>query len=285
MLSTASPHSESSVAAFVALDKEAARRALYERIWIRLAQLAAVAVLLVVWEWLSISVIDPFWIGRPTEIGARLYEWFRTGYIFPHIGATALVMLSGIACGTVAGVTLGFVIGTNRTAAQIFDPLITAVYSVPKVALAPLFVLWFGIGLAPKITLTAATVFFIMFRHTIAGINAVDPDLVDVVRVLGANNRQMRRLVIWPSATSWIFSGLRLSVPYALIAAVVAEFVVSSQGLGYLIRFAGASFDTASVFGALVVLGVSGFLVNELVRYSESKASPWRRDAGLREIN
>jgi NitT/TauT family transport system permease protein len=238
---------------------------------------AALAVTIVgIWELASRFFVDPFWISQPSAIVGVLWDWVNTGYIFGHLWATGQAMILGLILGSTVGVGVGFLLGRIKFLAQVLDPFISALYSLPRIALAPLFILWFGIGLMPKVMLTAVIVFFLTFKSTFTGVRSVDRELVDVVRVMGASRFEVLRKVVLPYSLAWIFMGLRLAVPYSLVGAVVAEFVASSNGIGWVIRSASGIFDTVTVFAGLVVLAMVGFLLNQILDYSEKATSRWR---------
>jgi len=230
------------------------------------------------WEALSGPVVDPFWISRPSEIILRLGTWIRTGYLFIHLGVTLWEMTLGFILGSVAGIGVGFALGRLRAVAELLSPFIAAFFSMPRIALAPLFILWFGIGLASKVALVFLMVFFLVFYNTFAGVRDVSPELINKVRLMGATRMQLMRKVILPAAGTWIFTGLRVAVPFALISAVVAEIVASNRGLGYVVQFSSGMFDTAGIFAALFVLMLVGLTLNEILSRVESRVLRWKLD-------
>src|SRR5690606_35121325 len=159
-----------------------------------------------------------------------------------------------------------------------------AFYSLPKVSLAPLFIIWFGIDLEMKVILTAAIVFFIVFVNTFTGVREVSAELVAILRLMGAKERHLLTKVVIPSAIVWVFTGLRLSVPYALIGAVVGEIIASNRGLGYLLSHAAGQFDTGGTFAALVAIMVLALILNIGVKQAERRLMPWRRVDEDREL-
>lgn len=239
-------------------------------------RVGVLAGVLVFWQLASGTLIDPFWISSPAEIAGRLVEWLGDGTALSNAAFTMRAVVLGFITGSLAGIVVGFVFGQWSTLAVVLDPFITAFYSLPKVALAPLFVLWFGIGLTSKVILTAVIVFFLVFYNSYAGVRAADRELVDVVRLMGGGRRDQIRRVVLPSAASWIFTGLKLAVPYSLIGAVVGELTASSEGLGYLLKRAAGTFDTTGTFAALAILMVLAVVINRMVVAAESRASRWR---------
>lgn len=246
---------------------------------IRLAVLAGVVAL---WQLASgdskteTVLVDKFWISRPSDILARLADWLVTGKLWLHLLVTLQEMVTGLVIGSLIGVATGFILGRSLTFARLFDPFIMAVYSIPKLALAPLFILWFGVGLQPKVVLVATVVFFLVFLNTYAGVRDVDQELLDMIRLMGAGPRDLVLKVVLPASSTWILTGLKQAVPNALIAAVVGEIMASNRGLGFLLINAQGQFDTAGVFAAILILMVMGLVINEGVNRAESYLLRWK---------
>lgn len=256
-------------------DVVAARRRAerWKLIGLRIVGLIAIIAL---WQIISGTLVDPFWVSRPSLILERLQRWIASGTLVNNLSVTLLEMVVGFIVGAIAGILLGLILGLNRFVSKLLDPFLIGFYSVPRIALAPLFILWFGIGLTPKIILSGVVVFFLVFMNTFAGVRDVDRELLDVVRVLGARRDQILRMVVLPSAMAWVFAGLKISVPYALIGAVVAELVAAKAGIGFLLSLASGQFDTTGVFTALIVLTIVGVLINEVVNRAEGFLLRWR---------
>lgn len=232
--------------------------------------------LLVIWQFSSGWLVDDFMISNPVSVAARLWQWFETGIIWVHIWATVYATLMGFAIGAIIGVVSGVWLGLSPFLSRLLNPYIWGFNALPKVALAPLFILWFGLGINSKIALAAVLVVFLVFVNTFSGVREVDRDLIDSLRLMGANRRQMLRQVILPSATSWIFVGLKTSVPYALIGAIIGELIAANRGLGYLVQRAGSEFDTAGVFAALAVISVLAVIFNEFVDQIQTRMEGWK---------
>jgi NitT/TauT family transport system permease protein len=239
---------------------------------------AIVVICLAAWEFASGRLIKPFWISSPSEIWRQLSVWVATGQLWLHVEVTLSETLMGFAFGAISGVAVGLALGLNRRLAAVLDPFIVAFYSLPKIALAPLFILWFGVGLTSKVVLATFVVFFLVFYNTYAGTLAVEAELIDVLRLMGARRGQIIRKVILPSALIWIFTGMKSSVPYALIGAVVGEMMASNKGLGYLIEAAAGQYDTGGVFAALFVLMIIATGLHELLKQSERLMLRWREE-------
>ncbi len=251
------------------------RRAML-RLWVR--RLALLAALLAIWEvGARLRWFDPQFSSFPTQIFAALADLARSGDLVQHVPITVTEAVVGFACGTLVGGIVGFVFGWYEKVAELLDPFIIAIYSLPKVALAPLFILWFGIGIQAKIILTATIVFFLVFFNTYAGVRDTSREQIDIVRLMGARTGQVLWRVVLPSALTAIFVGLRVSVPYALIGAVVGEMMASNRGVGFLLVRATGQFDTAGAFAALFVLIVISTCFNAGIVTLERYLLRWKK--------
>jgi NitT/TauT family transport system permease protein len=245
--------------------------------WPMLACQAALGiVVLLIWQGASGRLVDNFFISNPLDVGARLYGWIMDGSIFRHLAATVYATAMGFFIGAVGGAILGVWLGVSPFASRLLNPYLNALNALPKVALAPLFVLWFGLGLESKIALAAVLVLFLVFLNTFAGVREVDQDLIDGARLMRATRAQVITKVIIPSAMSWVFAGLKISVPYALIGAVLGEMIAANRGLGYLVQFSGAQFDSAGVFAVLFVIALLAVALNFLVEIVQHRMERWR---------
>lgn len=257
---------------------EAIPSARSEKLTVWAWRIAIIVVVLSFWQYASGRLIKPFWISSPSAIWQQLVEWTVSGDLWIHLETTLVETVMGFVFGALSGVVTGLALGLNRRLAAVLDPFIVAFYSLPKIALAPLFILWFGVGLTSKVVLATFVVFFLVFYNTYAGILAVEAELVDVLRLMGATKSQIIRKVILPSALIWIFTGMKSSVPYALIGAVVGEMMASNRGLGYLIQAAAGQYDTGGVFAALFVLMIIATGLHELLKQSERIMLRWREE-------
>jgi NitT/TauT family transport system permease protein len=198
-----------------------------------------------------------------------------------HTIITLQETLLGLFFGIITGIAAGFLFGLQPLLAKIFDPFITAIYSIPKIALAPLFILWFGIDIQMKVILASVTVFFLVFFNTLAGVRNVDQHLIDAVRLMGGRYRDIMTKVVVPSTVGYILTGVHIAIPYALIGAVVAELIASNRGLGYLIDSSATSFNTAGVFAALLVLSIIGGVLNAVVNWIDRMTSRWKTEISI----
>ncbi|MFM1654901.1 ABC transporter permease [Brevibacillus sp. B_LB10_24] len=250
---------------------------LSEKLKLPLARLLLVAIVLLLWEFSAGRFFDKFWTSAPSDILKRLWEWIASGDLFFHLGITSQEMIIGFFIGAVLGAVVGFILGRWSFGAKLLDPFIISIYSLPKIALAPLFILWFGIGIEMKIIFAAMIVFFLVFFNTYAGVKNVDEDLLDSIRLMGATEKQIVAKVIIPSALNWVFVGLKLSVPYALIGAVIGEITASNKGIGFLIQYSAGQFDTAGTFAAVFVLMAISVSLNALLLKLESRLLRWQK--------
>lgn len=253
------------------------------RVW--LLRVLIVGGFLIAWQLGSGLLIPEFFVSKPSIIISKFWLWTVNGSLFFHAGITVVEALAGFLLGGLAGLSIGMLLGRNELLGQVFDPIIVVFYSIPKVALAPLFVIWLGIGIEMKIVLTGTIVFFLVFLSTYTGVRNVSRELVAIMKLMGATEKQVVFKLVLPSAVTWVFAGLRLSVPYALIGAVVGELIAANRGLGYLLSNAAGQFDTAGVFAALIGLIILAILLNMAVRAFENLVLPWQKETQKREMS
>lgn len=227
---------------------------------------------LLLWEWLARArMLDPFFFSRPSDVLARVWQWVSTGFIWTHLAITLEEAVLSFVLGVTAGVALGFLLARAPLLAMLLDPYIRIFNALPRVVLAPIFLLWFGLGIWSKVALGVTVVFFIVFFNTYQGVREVDSVLLNNARMLGASERQLIRHVLIPSALTWIFSSLHISIGFAIIAVIVGEYLGASRGVGYVIAQAEGVFDTTGVFAGMAVLSavvlVVGYGVNRLERW------------------
>jgi NitT/TauT family transport system permease protein len=205
--------------------------------------------------------LDKFFFSRPSDIAARIVTWLRSGSIWPHLLVTLEEAALAFAIGAGAGIVCGFALARSPKLGALADPFIRVLNALPRVVLAPIFLLWFGLGIWSKVALGVTVVFFIVFFNTHQGVRDVDKSVIDNARMLGASEWQLTRHVLIPSALTWVFSSLHISIGFAVIAVVVGEYLGASRGVGYLIPQAEGVFDTTGVFAGMAVLSASVLLV------------------------
>lgn len=256
------------------------RAGLAHKTKIRLFQLAVVVLMFGAWEGLGrAGVIDPFYFSMPSSIVARIWEWFAAGDIYAHLAITLAETILSFGIGTLLGISLGLWLGLSKLAAEVLDPFIKVFNAIPRILLAPIFVMWFGLGLTSKVALGATMVLFITFFNTYQGVREVNPVILANARLLKASRISLLRHVYVPSATSWILSSLRASVGMAVMGAIVAEYLGSSAGLGHLIAQAEGVFDATGVFSGIVVLSAFVIALDRSVDALEGKLLVWRPKA------
>ncbi|MEJ8821488.1 ABC transporter permease [Variovorax humicola] len=265
----------------------------------RFWQFALLAVILVVWHVASRNQQFAFFLGEPIQVAGRIWSWFvpvdlPASMFFPdglkgnadvylHLGTTLVETVLAFAIGTAVGLACGLWLALAPTASLILDPYIKAANSMPRVILAPIFSLWFGLGIWSKVALAVTLVFFIVFFNVYQGVREVSPVILANARMLGANQRQLLRTVYLPSATSWVFSSLHTSVGLAFVGAVVGEYLGSARGVGYLILQAEGTFDVNTVFAGIVVLTIFALVLDGVVGVIERRLMKWQPRSGETE--
>lgn len=265
----------------------------------RFWQLALLVVILLVWHVASRNPQAAFFLGEPIQVAGRIWSWFLpfdlpanalfaeglrgNADIYLHLGTTLLETVLAFAIGTALGLACGLWLALAPTASLILDPYIKAANSMPRVILAPIFALWFGLGLWSKVALAVTLVFFIVFFNVYQGVREVSPVILANARMLGASQRQLLRTVYLPSATSWVFSSLHTSVGLAFVGAVVGEYLGSARGVGYLILQAEGTFDVNTVFAGIVVLTAFALLLDNIVGVVEKRLMKWQPKSGETE--
>jgi len=252
------------------------------RLTLLVCQLLVAVVVLGLWQLLATVpifgriLLPPFFFSNPVDVGSQIVDWFSTGVIWKHLAITLWESILAFAIGSIAGVAVGFWFARQPRVAAIFDPYVKMINALPRVVLAPIFTLWFGLGIWSKVALGVTLVFFIVFFNVYQGVREVSPAVLANARMLGMNERQLMRHVYWPSALSWMFSSLHTSVGFAVVGAVVGEYLGSAAGLGYLIQAAEGNFVVAGVFSGMFVLAVFVLVIDALVSVVERRLLIWR---------
>ncbi|MGJ5037179.1 MULTISPECIES: ABC transporter permease [unclassified Bradyrhizobium] len=248
-------------------------------------QLLVAVVAIALWQLLaSVPVfgriwLPPFFFSNPVDVFAQVIKWFATGAIWKHLAITLWESILAFAIGSLGGVLVGFWFARKPLVAAVFDPYVKMANALPRVVLAPIFTLWLGLGIWSKVALGVTLVFFIVFFNVYQGVKEVSTVVRDNARMLGMSERQLMRHVYWPSALSWMFSSLHTSVGFAVVGAVVGEYLGSAAGLGYLIQQAEGIFDVAGVFAGMFVLSAFVILIDICVTLVERRLLVWRPDA------
>jgi NitT/TauT family transport system permease protein len=262
---------------------------------LRLWQLGLLVALIVFWYVMTTPGLIPpfmfdndrqaaFFFGEPVRVAERIWTWFVTDAdIYQHLGVTLTETLLAFAIGAIGGLLGGLWLALSPMASAILEPYIKAMNSMPRIILAPIFAVWFGLGIASKVALGVTLVFFIVFFNVYQGVKEVSPVILANARMLGASQRQLLRHVYLPSATSWVFSSLHTSVGLAFVGAVVGEYLGSSQGVGYLILQAEGSFDINTVMAGIVVLTLFALVLDAVVGKIEKRLMKWQPKVGETE--
>jgi NitT/TauT family transport system permease protein len=220
--------------------------------------------------------LPPFFFSNPVDVFSQVVAWFASGVIWKHLAITLWESILAFVIGSAAGVMVGFWFARQPLIAAVFDPYVKMANALPRVVLAPIFTLWLGLGIWSKVALGVTLVFFIVFFNVYQGVREVSQTVLANGRMLGMNERQLMRHVYWPSALSWMFSSLHTSVGFAVVGAVVGEYLGSAAGLGYLIQQAEGVFDVAGVFAGMFVLSVFVVLIDIGVTLVERRLLVWR---------
>jgi NitT/TauT family transport system permease protein len=238
-------------------------------------KILVLVVLVAIWQVLSMT-LGSYWVGSPWGVATRFVAGIGDGTLLHQASYTVIEAAAGFVLGALPAVALSFALRRLPIATAILDPFMVGGYGAPKLALAPLFILWFGIGIESKIVLVAVTVFFIVYFSAQAGIRALDAGLVRMAQVMGATERHVARHIVFPGAVPYVFAGLRLAMPYAIGGAIIAELISANRGLGYLIQLGAMNFDTTGIFVALVATTCIVFIVNWSVNAVERRLLRWR---------
>lgn len=228
------------------------------------------------WQALSGPVLRPFFFSSPVAIFEQLQEWVVEGDLAYHLGFTLQAMFLGYLLGVTLGIISGVFFGLVYSAYRVVEPLVLVIYSIPTIAIGPLVIIWFGLGMTPKIILAAFFVYFVMFMNTVTGIRNINTQLIDIARVMGGSRRQIITQVVLPNASYFILTAMRITLPTALIGAVVAEFISSNRGIAYLIMASSMRYNTAGTFAAVFVLASVVIIMNVLLSLVETRMLRWR---------
>src|SRR3984893_17069116 len=243
-------------------------------LFLRLLLLLAVFAL---WHALTAwKILDPFFFGNPLVVLEKAGRWFVSGKIYPHLAITLVETVLAFGAGTVLGLGVGLWLALSPLTSSLLEPYIKGANAMPRVILAPLFAVWFGLGILSKVAVGIALVFFIVFFNVYQGVKEVSPVVLANARMLGASRSQLLRHIYLPSATSWVFSSLHTSVGMAFVGAVVGEYLGSAAGVGYLILQAEGAFDINTVFAGILVLTAFALLLDFIVTVAEARLLLWR---------
>jgi NitT/TauT family transport system permease protein len=241
-------------------------------------RLALLIGLLLIWEFAASNLFNEFWSSRPSLIGERLLLLLKSGELWRHVHTTVTEALLGLFLGALIGTPIGIALAHYRRAAKIVDPLVMGLYGLPRVALAPMFILWFGISLFSKVMMSFSMVVFVFILNVTEGIRTVDPDMIDLMRTMRAPRPYIMRKVTIPSIVPWLLASFRIGIGLSLVGAVVGELIGANRGLGWYVVRAGGQLDTTGVFTGLFLLMLIAMIANQIIFLIERKVLHWRRE-------
>jgi NitT/TauT family transport system permease protein len=241
--------------------------------------IAAIATL-VAWQLIADYWVGRKWISSPLQVGERVWTLLLDGTLLIHAWQTFQEAILGLVLGTVIGAVTGMMLGRYKRASDAVDPIVMGLYSLPRVSLAPLFIIWLGIGLSAKVALCASIVLFVVLFNIREGMKTIDQDLIDAFRSMKASRAHMMRYVVLPSLVPWLITSVRISIGLSLIGAVVGEMMGASRGLGWYVNYATGVYDITGSITALFVLGVMAMGFNAVVSAVEKNVLSWRKERG-----
>ncbi|MFZ8823390.1 MAG: ABC transporter permease [Desulfurococcales archaeon] len=255
-----------------------------ELIVINIYRIILLMLLILLWEYSSDRYVSSLIIGKPSLIAQKLYSYVFSRLFLEDLSFTLQATFSGLILGILGGVAFGIAFSYFKLFARVVEPFVIAINSLPRPAIAPLFVTWLGFGVLSKTMVAFSIVFFIAFFNTINGIASINPELIKVVRVMGASRIQIMRYIVIPSILSWVFAAFKTSVGFALIGAIIGEFVGSTRGLGYRMLILSGYFDTSGVFALLILLMILGYSIVKISEKIENIVLKWRPRAQILSI-
>lgn len=238
-------------------------------------RLVVVAVVLLAWSGAA-RLLGPYWVSSPLLVLQRLYEMLSSGELWFHARYTLSEAFGGFVLGAVPGCLTAMMLRRYPRVEAAVGTAAAVGYAIPKTALVPLFILWFGVGPAAKVALVISAIFFIVFYSTLRGVKSVSPSLLLSARVLGASDWQLLRSVVWPAVVPYVFGGLRVAVPYAVAGAIVGEIISSNRGLGYLIQYGAMDFDTTLTFVAIATIMALVIVLTSALEHAQRRLLKWQ---------
>jgi NitT/TauT family transport system permease protein len=243
---------------------------------VQVSRLLFALVVLGAWQFGADRLFDSFFFSTPARILAQVGRELVDPGFYRDLGVTSLEMGIGFTVGAGSGIGLGVLLARWEYVAKVLDPFLLALYSIPRIALAPMLIVWFGIGYSSKIFLGATLVFFITFFNTLSGIRSVDKALCDIARVMKATEWQVFRKVMLPSASSWILTSVKISLPFALVGVILGEFLVSSQGLGYRLNAYSTSYNITGALAIVFLMMIIMLVLTGATNAIETRVLRWR---------
>jgi len=245
-------------------------------LWVTLLRTVVIGGFLLLWEIASGRWIEPFLISSPSRILSSLISSFQSGDLLQHTWVTFQEIAIGFPLGAISGIALGYCFGRSQVLAEIFEPIIIALNGIPRTALAPLFIVWLGIGIWSKVGVVFLLTFFLNFFNTYAGMRQMDEEYIDLARLMGANRWKLTFKVILPAISPYVFIGIRTSIPFSVIGAIVGEFIAATEGIGFFIRLSAGVFRTADVFVGIIVLMLLVIVMDKIADLIERRVLAWQ---------
>lgn len=245
-------------------------------LWVNLVRFGVIGGFLLLWEIVSGRWIEPFLISSPSRIFMSFIDHIQAGTLLEHALVTFKEIGIGFPLGAVSGIATGYLFGRSRTLAEIFEPIIIALYGIPRTALAPLFIVWLGIGIWSKVGVVFLLTYFLNFFNTYAGMKQMDQEYIDLARLMGARGWKLSFRVILPAVSPYILTGVKTSIPFAVIGAIVGEFIAATEGIGFFIRLSAGVFKTADVFVGVLVLMLLVIVMNKIADLVEKRVLQWQ---------
>jgi len=243
---------------------------------ITLVRFVIVGGFLLLWEIASGRWIEPFLISSPSRIFTSLIAGFQSGDLLQHTWVTFTEIAIGFPLGAISGIALGYWFGRSRVLAEVFEPIIIALNGIPRTALAPLFIVWLGIGIWSKVGVVFLLTFFLNFFNTYTGMRQMDQEYVDLARLMRVRGLKLTFRVILPAISPYVFTGLRTSIPFSVIGAIVGEFIAATEGVGFFIRLSAGIFRTADVFVGIIVLMFMVIIMDQIAGMVERRVLRWQ---------
>ena len=243
---------------------------------VTVVRVAIIGGFFLLWEIASGRWIEPFLISSPGRIFTSLIAGFRDGDLLQHTWVTFEEIAIGFPVGAISGIALGYAFGRSRVLAEVFEPIIIALNGIPRTAVAPLFIVWLGIGIWSKVGVVFLLTFFLNFFITYTGMRQMDQEYIDLARLMRVKGWKLTFKVIFPAISPYLFTGIRTSIPFAVIGAIVGEFVASTEGVGFFIRMSAGIFKTADVFVGIIILMIMVIIMDKIAELIERRALRWQ---------
>lgn len=247
------------------------------KIKVTIGQVVAIFAILAIWQLVSGRLIATFLISSPTGVAQDFVKLIQTKTMWKDILTTSQELILGYGIGVIFGIAVGILMGSIKFLSDVFEPIIAGINGIPKIALAPLFLLWFGLGIWSKVAQASMIVFFVMYYNVYMGMLSISPMLIKLFRVMGAKKGYVARKVILPSLSVPIFAGLKACVPFAMIGVIVGEFIAADRGVGYYVLQATQQFDSAGLFSGIIIMVAMVLIGMGIVGFAQRRVLYWQK--------